>query len=67
MRRDVERAAVVAEAAVGRLAAGEDRAQVGAVGREHEHAAGAGGEEVARGIDLQPVRQPRAGDRKSVV
>ena len=55
VRGDVQRAAVVAEGAVRNEVAGRDRAEVLACGRDHEHAAGAGGEQVAVGVDLEAV------------
>src|SRR4051812_47397932 len=50
---DVQGRAVVAPAAVGGRLAGGKRAEVGAVGVEDVHAAGAGGEEVAGAVNLQ--------------
>ena len=64
---DVERAAVVAEGAVGGGLAGADGAEVLALRRDDQHAARPGGEQVALGVDLQAVGQPVAGLDRSAV
>ena len=57
MRGHVQRAPVVAEGDVGDGAAGFDASQTAAVGREHQYAAGAGGEHQAVGRNRQAIGQ----------
>src|SRR5262249_37700803 len=57
----VERAAVVAEAAVGGLVVGQDLAQQRAVGGEYEHAVDRGGEDVPFWSTFSPSGSPFSG------